>query len=324
MSELPKKRGRRPKIQEQEQTTTHKKRGRKPKKTVNISPTKLMNIVNTSKSADKNIILHLPIKCKITVTTPLLPSNDSDTVFITGEDVTETTVRDIRSEKSEKSIFVDDDTDHIFSHNCSSCENNSKEVSNLKQKLAVYEQDNFKLESKSYPLNVSMHRLDAYGKLSWTQKTNIYCKWCCHPFDKIPCIIPVKYFKETYYGYGCYCSFNCALADALVTINDSCIWTIKSLMMSIIHKITGIYPNNLYPAPPKEVLQIFGGTYTIEQFRNKYITFVKSIKVLLPPMMSLLPIIEEQLRDKTLINNTDNNGLRLKRNKPLIKDKLTK
>ena len=41
-------------------------------------------------------------------------------------------------------------------------------------------------------------------------------------------------------------------------------------------------------------------------------------------MMSLLPIIEEQLRDKTLINNTDNNGLRLKRNKPLIKDKLTK
>ena len=52
--------------------------------------------------------------------------------------------------------------------------------------------------------------IDSKNKKEWPLKTDVFCGWCIHPFNNIPCAIPEKYKNGKFYLYGCFCSFNCS------------------------------------------------------------------------------------------------------------------
>ena len=157
--------------------------------------------------------------------------------------------------------------------------------------------------------------------------TNIYCWWCCHPFDTIPCCIPYKYLEETYHVYGIFCSPECAAAYMFDEAKDN-IWEKYSLLNMLYREI---YGNNVQIklAPPRQILRIFGGNVNIKDFRLNNINYEKNYNIVIPPMQSIIPQQELTFEDKTIDKNLQGNYisfapkndpedgvLRLKRSKP--------
>jgi hypothetical protein len=83
-------------------------------------------------------------------------------------------------------------------------------------------------------------------------------------------------------------------------------------------------------APPREILKIFGGYMTIDEFRENSLKNEKVFTVINPPLISIIPKIEENISNNykanikgniSLVNenilNKTQNSLKLKRNKPV-------
>lgn len=82
-------------------------------------------------------------------------------------------------------------------------------------------------------------------------------------------------------------------------------------------------------APPREILKIFGGYLSIEEFRENSLKNEKVFTVIKPPLISIISKIEENITNtsKNLKNsypltnedilNKTNNTLKLKRSKPV-------
>ena len=129
-------------------------------------------------------------------------------------------------------------------------------------------------------------------KGEWPNSTTIYCYWCCHPFDSTPCALPIKYVKQKFYMTGCFCSFNCAASyNYYSNVYDR---EERYSLLCLLYK--KVYGNNvkIALAPPREVLKIFGGYMTITEFRNALLRQDVEYRVLHPPMISVIPKIEEK------------------------------
>lgn len=126
-------------------------------------------------------------------------------------------------------------------------------------------------------------------------KTNIACWWCCHNFETIPCFIPDRYINDKFYVFGCFCTYNCAMAYNS-NMGDNRMNTRTSLIKELHNRIFGL-SGQIYLAPAKELLQKFGGPMSIEEFRNNELLCKKEHKINIPPLIPLLPTIEEVYRD---------------------------
>ena len=167
----------------------------------------------------------------------------------------------------------------------------------------------------------------------WELTTNINCWWCCHEFDNIPLGIPTQYIKNTFYLYGCFCSFNCCLSYNL-DMNDYKLWDRQSLIYYLKNIIDPENEIIIRPAPPRQILDKFGGSLNIEQFRKSFYILDKNYNYILPHMVSVITYIEENILGTKInnpiknnfinpINNTFSDKLVLKRTKPLpTKNKL--
>jgi hypothetical protein len=158
---------------------------------------------------------------------------------------------------------------------------------------------------------------------SLPNKTTIYCWWDCHPFDTQPIPLPKRYISRTkeFKVYGCFCSFNCALAYA-----NSLKYCINFDLIKYMCKLwTNSQITTFKKAPPRESLQIFGGPLTIEEFRDSFVNG-KNYILKTSPIISVPQVIEESYvnnemirteRGETFQNNTKETGLRLSRPIPL-------
>lgn len=171
-----------------------------------------------------------------------------------------------------------------------------------------------------------------------TKNPRSRCWHCVHEFEGDAIGLPEKFYNNTFYVFGMFCSFNCALKYNY-NLNDTKIWTRTSLLHMMYNQYyeqqdddmnNEITANKIQPAPPREQLTVFGGPMTIEQFRNSSHNN-KSYRIILPPMVSIMPLVEEDYRTKCNIkvpssnipidmNNLAkmNKSLKLKREKPLI------
>lgn len=167
-------------------------------------------------------------------------------------------------------------------------------------------------------------------------KTDICCWWCCYQFDTQPICAPVKYIpsKDIFKVIGCFCSFNCAKAHML---------SIKATDISLISflqkKINGKY-TKFEKAPPKEILKKFGGSVSINEYRDSFTNVISFNKIDYP--MSYIPsqlekrktnIIDKKLADenidfynknKTLVGSNSSNLYNSKIKKSIIRQSLTK
>ena len=60
-------------------------------------------------------------------------------------------------------------------------------------------------------------------------------------------------------------------------------------------KIPGTYNEKIQLAPPRETLKIFGGFYNISEFRKASNKGGKTYNIINPPMISIVPKIEENI-----------------------------
>jgi hypothetical protein len=307
----PKKRGRKPKSDkkklENDKTNLPKKRGRKPKEV----------IANVQKYIvkDEPIILHLPIKTPQTndiyIPKPFInmdkfnskykniDSNIKPNLETSINKITDISITDSITGVSNDTDITECNVINKFNELCS-------EYSN------VIERD------KVFPIFLEF--IEYNKKQKWPDSTSIDCLWCCHEFDTFPFGIPIKKYEETYYMFGNFCSAECSAAYNFDNNNSSESFERYSL-------INYLYSNDkeIKVAGPRLSLKKFGGQLSITEFRNNNNIYSKHYKLLLPPMISLIPLVEEVnlIDNKISLDNNDNlfnlddSELKLKRNKPL-------
>lgn len=160
--------------------------------------------------------------------------------------------------------------------------------------------------------NILFEFINANEKDTWVTSTSVYCYWCCHPFSNVPCALPVRYESGKFYLMGCFCSFNCAAAYNFEyhTYN---MWERYSLL-NLLYKTMYQTPYiKIKIAPPKEILKIFGGFETIDNFRRNFLT-LKAYDIVYPPMISIIPRIEENIfvrpfNENSMLFNSDDDGI---------------
>lgn len=164
----------------------------------------------------------------------------------------------------------------------------------------------------------------------------VLCWWCCHEILDKEFHLPYKYEEERrkFHTRGHFCSWSCAKAHALDTYGLTIGGQMSELLTLMKKHSTGKL-DGILKAPNKYLLKEFGGTMTIEEFRN--VTKSNYPVVLMPNetftnhIISTQPKVEQRISqvntaDKLQeINDsvTTNEPLRLKRPKPLKRDKNT-
>ena len=290
-----KKRGRKPKIKVHnpldDLPKLPKKRGRKPKEViVNIQP-------NTIK--EEPIILHLPIKNldnqnEIYIPKPFIDIDKFNSKF--------------------KNINTNKSVNNNLETNIVDIPNNN--IINKYNKLCS-EYNNVIERDKVFPIFLEFNEYNK--KQKWPNNTNIDCLWCCHSFDSFPYGIPVKNYDDVFYMFGNFCSAECGASYNFDNVNTCEAYERFSL-------INYLYSENkeIKLAGPRLSLKKFGGQLSIEEFRKNNNIYNKNYKLLIPPMISLIPLIEEVnlTNDSIDFDNNDNlfsldDELKLKRSKPL-------
>ncbi len=303
-----------------------KKRGRKPKLTKTESTNK--ENIKENKEEDE-IIIHIPFKI---------------------EDINNEVVASIEKKKTNSSSPPDTQNTNIFTIADISddsysdeylCNGESNElIKKLKQKDEIIKKledvikEHKKIinesimhginEKKVQKMNVDLINIEN-GKEIVIDSTDIACWWCTEQFDTIPCFIPEKVDNGKYHVFGCFCSYNCAAAYNM-DMNDYKTWDRYSILQKLYREIFGDN-NELAAAPPRQCLSKFGGNLTIDEFRNSSIKNEKEYRFIMPPMVSIVPYIEESCRDvqkwEKLRSSDGENNLILKRSKPLPNSKNT-
>lgn len=168
-------------------------------------------------------------------------------------------------------------------------------------------------------------------KSNWPPVADVCCWHCCHKFDTVPVPLPVGYngHKDLFTVQGMFCSWGCAKAHLMDHFHHSV--GQLSTFLTLLHKRTVGKVKHITRAPPRVALQMFGGPLSIEEFRN--ISGSCSIHPAPKNMVVISPnLIESDMEiDKPQtykeVNfqgvQTNNEPLRLKRNKPLKNSKHT-
>jgi len=175
--------------------------------------------------------------------------------------------------------------------------------------------------------------------ISHATQGELLCWHCCHPFDSVAIPLPVSYDsrKDTWTYLGHFCSWGCAKAfntdSKHVRMGER-----GMLLARLKFRVFGRYIPTI-PSPPRQCLRAFGGTMTIDTFREQSPLGVVVSK--LPRnMVPLENIITKRTVDfgsnhtkmgdrsdkmskvsKPSSKSLKNESLRLKRNKPLPSEK---
>lgn len=168
------------------------------------------------------------------------------------------------------------------------------------------------------------------------EKTEIACFWCCHSFSSAPVAIPSHILDEVWYMYGNFCSPECAVSYLFKERVDAQVqWERYALLNSLYAEDAEIVAGSakgVRPAPPREVLRMFGGSMDITEFRALVHEKRLRVDVLTPPMVSIIQTMDtkpidfydQNLKNVFIRNDIQHKynapgaqGLRLRRTKPV-------
>lgn len=338
VEKVPKKRGRKPKFKPEEVVEKiPKKRGRKPKEKVYS----VKELPKTFYEENKNetLILHLPINIEEKNNEPMPLSDNNNNLNIMDENNNN---NQIETFNLPTQINFLEDNINIQEHNNMEINNFTN---NIKSEIKEIKQDNNLIENNSEKAwqideknnnkvlkknlrNILYEFMDSNKEKVWPDKTNISCWWCCHKFDNVPCSLPYSYKKEKFYVRGVFCTFNCA-ASYNFSLNDDNVYERYSLLNLMYKKLYYRKFIKINLSPPRESLKLFGGYLSIEEFRENSLSNDKLFNLIDPPLISIIPKIEESVNHNKSFNNTlklnvnenilqkTQDTLKLKRNKPV-------
>ena len=131
---------------------------------------------------------------------------------------------------------------------------------------------------------------------TWPTDPKTWCWHCCHPCGKPPIPVPVAYDerKNIFTVRGAFCSWGCMKAYARDSFSSNrC--SLLSIHMAAFRKRCqpGSRMTHTRPAPPRCLLDVFGGKLTIEEFRNASLDG-DTYTILPPKMLPYIQIVEER------------------------------
>jgi hypothetical protein len=287
-----KKRGRKPKnqniIQEKKiPKKIPKKRGRKPKNIIdNINAKEHLifksNNEEQNNYSDNNLILHLKIF--------------SDDI----SNIQNSTLSPVPYDIDDNYSIIDNKSNHSIigmnEYEDKNCFQSKNKNNDIKSEKFLEKYNHCFLKTNVYNTFTSF----VYSKDNiWPIQTDIRCLWCANNFETIPCGVPIKLLNDKFYLKGCFCSFNCA-ASYIFNKNEYNKWEQYSLLNLLYSKIFN-KTIKIKLAPDKEILKMFGGILTIEEYRKNFNDIDIHYKLNLPPLIAVIPKVEE-----TKINNCNN------------------
>ena len=157
---------------------------------------------------------------------------------------------------------------------------------------------------KSYPIDLKL--FDKNNNEFIPKLTTLCCWWDTEPFEHYPVYIPDKYYKEKYYVFGNFCSFNCACAYNL-NLRDDKVLERNYLLTRMFYeinktKIKSINEITINPSGDKELLKKFGGHMTINDFRENSKIIGRHYNKLMPPCQPINVIYDEVTNSKNINN----------------------
>jgi len=297
VEKVKKKRGRKPRIKNDIATVLipKKKRGRKRRDRFYSLSIEQKHELFEKKRHQDSIIVKLPIDIDSLEEKQTENFNNSDNIFI--ENNILTYKPDLNIPKPFDPVENGHNLNMINEHN--DCLQNEKLISiesNIENLMNSYKEVEYNLYERGQSIRTSvknsMNEFSIANKSNQlVDRTNVRCWWCCYEFDNKPIGIPISYREELFNIYGCFCSFNCALSYNFDT-DDNKKWERISLIHLLYKKIYDVKEVNLSYAPQREFLKIFGGHMDIDKFRNPE-SIPKKYEVIYPPMLSILPQLEE-------------------------------
>jgi hypothetical protein len=271
-----------------------RKRGR-PRKNQIMEKTYKREVKHNIFNQEKEIILHMPLLLKD------LDENNKDNNF----DINENSDKSM----SNNNVLLTLSDDEQFNYNknyydiLNDLQEKDKLIRQLKDEILEYNsvltEYNNSNEKSNININLKIPLINYNnGNMIVPEKTNICCWWCTYNFDNIPIYIPEIFHNNTYYVFGCFCSFNCA-ASYNLNMNDYKVKERFSLLMNI---ALSIYKKDItfdfIVAPQKEILDKYGGPITINEFRKNFKSCTKEYRLVIPPMSSIIPSVEIIIKDK--------------------------
>lgn len=128
------------------------------------------------------------------------------------------------------------------------------------------------------------------------------CFWCTCPFDNPPCYIPKCHFKDTFNVYGCFCSPECAAAYLMDENVDSSTKFERYYLLNHIYGAVYNYSKNIKPAPsPFYTLNKYYGNLTIQEYRA-LLSDERLFLVVDKPMTRIMPELHQTNDDHILSN----------------------
>jgi len=165
--------------------------------------------------------------------------------------------------------------------------------------------------------NIFIQFSECNKRLEWPISTSIHCKQCCHPFVSRPWYLPCDYVNGVFV----------VLPYVFCRPEDVLGWNKESnhvdyskrsslfyLMLKQIYQVKDI---TIKISPEQNMLKIFGGPFTIEQFREYDKLENSDYELTYPEIYSVIPTIKHIKQKK---NNNDGEDIyKLKRTKPIIR-----
>jgi len=324
---VPKKRGRKPKPKTETVPTTTKRKGKNPKESYGL--------VQNEEEEDDPFFQNMTEEVRECHETPILKLNINS--------------RDIEKIKDPNTNLMEGDSDlnipHAFipgtdSYSYFQSQNRGNIANIIKEEQRVTEK-----EIEDYRISREKEFEESSGdsgaskllcqfiehnrKGTWPTKSNYDCMWCRYSFENTPWAIPIKLKDdERFEVFGNFCAPGCAAAFIFDQYDDDEMWDRYALLNVLYQKVYDTSAT-VKSAPSTLFLKKLGGILTIEEFREISQNPNRNYFVKMPPMVSIIPSVEE-IQQTSLFNDrgTHNhlnkelmmkasNELRLKRSKPI-------
>jgi hypothetical protein len=170
-------------------------------------------------------------------------------------------------------------------------------------------------------------------KGTWPEKSVYDCMWCRFPFDNTPWAVPFRVnFNGKFEVFGNFCSPNCVAAYIFDSFDDDEMWDRYALLNQLYQRVYNLPGAIVKAAPDVLFLKKLGGILSIEEYREVSSNNNKNYFLKMPPMVSIIPSVEE-LQQTSLFNENNNrehlnkelmmkanDELRLRRSRPIYDD----
>ena len=226
---------------------------------------------NTPRERENNVISNKFEQLDGTHTTmddEILSLEDSDT---NSEDESHISITDLKKIIAEKDELIA----------------SLKEISNTTESV---KDDDTSCGSKIHMLNTPFEK-NKDGTIIVPEKTDKVCLFCTYEINGKPYFLPENFINGKFSVVGwVFCSENCACAYNL-NLNDSKI----NERYGLLKLLYNIDTDKIIPAPPIRMLQKFGGSMNIKEYRDASKILKKDFIVINYPMTFIDFTIEERI-----------------------------